>query len=574
MNQVTVRHLNIEELLLLADGELSAGMSQHFDGCVECQARLGGILGDLTTISSTLTSAHAIDIDANSSWVRLEQAISHAALLQDLHLSPEELLLLIDGDLNAARGEHAKRCFGCNSAKAQVQKLLWDVESDLRILTPNEPVERRMAAEQALKQHLYSAERKVVAFRTRQVWRYAAAATLLVSALAGGLRWNQSSVVEQSAVAEATPLTATLLATEEATITPEITLATFVIEAQQPAIEGTAGLPERFEWTATRLSTEAQEEPVVDVLPTMQFARILTPRLNFAFGSLPVISEPVRETAATEEFTPEVLSEEAYLAVLEARRWQLEAGLWRENVHPLWRDGRLAFAGSVESTRARANYVAAMEQRANGRLVTFDLSIRPKAFANGNLSDKDSGMIGGLVRTALLEHYRDAARRSFRSTEIPGLDGEIARYISEIFSNQNDLIGHAYQLDQLLNHSPSTSDTAGRESLGLVAELVRFHVNGAEKREAAIYSHLSEALPRRYWRYQGESETIPKSEDLRQESKALLHDVLGLERTLTTVFTASQQTLAFDSNGSSSGELLRRIHERLNRIKDLTRSAL
>ncbi len=130
-------------------------------------------------------------------------------------------------------------------------------------------------------------------------------------------------------------------------------------------------------------------------------------------------------------------------------------------------------------------------------------------------------------------------------------------------------------MDQLLNHSPESRVAGNSAAKTLVAGLIRFHVEGMGRGEAAIYDSLSEALPRRYWRYQGErDESLAGSDGLRAESSGLLQDVLGLERTLTVVLTGSQQTVAFAEAGTSSGELLRRIHDRLDRIKDLTRSAL
>jgi hypothetical protein len=172
---------------------------------------------------------------------------------------------------------------------------------------------------------------------------------------------------------------------------------------------------------------------------------------------------------------------------------------------------------------------------------------------------------GGLVRTALVEHYRDAARRSFQTADAPALDAEVARYVSDVFRSQSDLIGHVYELDQLLSAAPVGA---------LASKQVRLHLNGALNSEAVIYDHLSEALPRRYWRYQGEEAADVSANDVRAESNALLHDVLGLERTLTTVLTGSRQTVGMEEASSSSGELLRRIHERLGRIKVLTRSTL
>jgi hypothetical protein len=169
------------------------------------------------------------------------------------------------------------------------------------------------------------------------------------------------------------------------------------------------------------------------------------------------------------------------------------------------------------------------------------------------------------VRTALVEHYRDAARRSFQTADAPALDAEVARYVSDVFRSQSDLIGHVYELDQLLSGAPVGA---------LASKQIRLHLNGALNSEAVIYDHLSEALPRRYWRYQGEEAADVSANDVRAESNALLHDVLGLERTLTTVLTGSRQTVGMEEASSSSGELLRRIHERLGRIKVLTRSTL
>lgn len=563
-----VKHLSTDELLLLADGEASAEQSAHFDGCVECQEQLGALLGELTTISSVLTASIDGAEESARSWGRLEAAMARASASGDLHLTPEELLLLIDGELSPARVEHAQRCAGCASAQSHLQKLLWDVECELRTLTPGESVERRLAAEQALKQYLYADEPKVAEFPARRVVRYAAAAAALLTFAVGGWLWNQPTVAPAPAVvAESAPQAVAAAAIEPA---QEILSRPLVVEAAAAPVT-----PERFVLAAS--STPAA--PRANALPVLTPA--LTPPTAETYAdlgvasALPAVRRP-EEVAVAQTPQPagvEPVPEAAYEALLEARHWQLNAGLWREDVRPVWREGGIAFVGSVESANARDRYVEAMRRQAEGQSLAFDLTVRPGSRDDGGepYAGGDAAA-GGLVRTALVEHYRDAARRSFRSTDLAGLEGEIARYVSDIFRSQSDLVAHAYELDQLLNHAPLT-DGADAKAKKLQGELVRFHVAGAAQGEATIYDHLSEALPRRYWHYQGEDGEAAASDDLRAESGALLQDVLSLERTLTTVFTGSGSTLAADRADSSSGELLRRIHDRLGRIRDLTRSA-
>lgn len=475
-----MRHLSTEELLLLADGELTTGQVEHFGACVECQERLGALQGELTAVSSALSATLPSEDSSAQSWARLEQAMTQAAASNDLHLSPEELLLLIDGELSPLRAGHAGRCTGCGSAHSDVRKLLWDVESELRALVPSEPLERRLAAEQALKQHLYPTAPNVIEFPARRFSRYAAAAVLLISAFAGYQVWNQTPQAEEPAMTAQGILPPT--AVVRASVRPEIESRSLIALDAAPTANPVP--VERFEAIAPVSMVEPAAQAIEAIAPAMQLARFETPASSFAFGRLPTVSapsqtEPVRQLAEP-EFVPTAT--------------------------------------------------------------------------------------GGLVRTALVEHYRDAARRSFQTADAPALDAEIARYVSDVFRSQSDLIGHVYELEQLLSVAPADE---------LQAKQVRLHLKGALNSEAVIYDHLSEALPRRYWRYQGEEGAEDVStNDLRAESKALLHDVLGLERTLTTVLTGSSQTVGIEEANSSSGELLRRIHERLSRIKDLTRSAL
>lgn len=462
------------------------GQAEHFDACVECQERLGALQGELTTVSSALSATLQTDDSSAQSWVRLERAMSEAAAARDLHLSPEELLLLVDGELAPLRADHAGRCSGCGLAHNDVRRLLWDVESELRALTPSEPLERRLAAEQALKLHLYPVTPNVIEFPVRRWTRYAAAAVLLASALGGYRLWNEAPPVEERvATARAARTSLPQVAAARTDVRPEMEPQALI--AVTPEQTTTAPAPvERFEAVAAAMAAEPVDRAIDAAAPAMLLALVDTSPLSMDFAPLPTVAAPIQAEPAP------------------------------------------------------------VQQRA----------AQPEIVASA---------VGGLVRTALVEHYRDAARRSFQTADESALDAEIARYVSDVFRSQSDLIGHVYELDQLLNAAPASE---------LAAEQLRVHLKGALSSEAVIYNHLSEALPRRYWRYQGEEQGIASTDDLRAESKALLQDVLGLERTLTTVLTGSSRTVSIEEANASSGELLRRIHERLSRIKDLSRWAL
>jgi hypothetical protein len=336
-----------------------------------------------------------------------------------------------------------------------------------------------LAAEQALRQHLYPVAPTVIEFPARRLTRYAAAAAMLISAFAGYQFWSQAPQAEQPVIAAQAVLPQA--ASSRTEVRPEVEPQTLIALDATPTA---APAPiERFEAVATVAAALPLEQAIDADAPAIQLASLEPSARSFDFGRLPTVSAPRQAEPPRPVIQPELVP----------------------------------------------------------------------------------SVLGGLVRTALVEHYRDAARRSFQTADAPALDAEIARYVSDVFRSQSDLIGHVYELDQLLNAAPAGA---------VQAKQVREHLRGALSSEAVIYDHLSEALPRRYWRYQGEEGADVSTNDLRAESKALLHDVLGLERTLTTVLTGSRQTVGIEEAHSSSGELLRRIHERLSRIKDLTRSAL
>ena len=68
----------------------------------------------------------------------------------------------------------------------------------------------------------------------------------------------------------------------------------------------------------------------------------------------------------------------------------------------------------------------------------MDLAISvlaPRSAASGIAATAGVGRsrsAGGLVRASLLEHYQDAARRSFQEPDRSLLESELERYVSEI----------------------------------------------------------------------------------------------------------------------------------------------
>src|SRR5690606_18524437 len=121
-----------------------------------------------------------------------------------------------------------------------------------------------------------------------------------------------------------------------AALEPEIISADLVVAdpERSVAVPAIASSPARFEMAVWQPDHAPAVEALVAAAPaTMRFLTAETPRLNFA--ALPTMSPP----AAIAPAVPEVLSADAYLAVLEARQWQRKAGLWREDVVPAWRDG-------------------------------------------------------------------------------------------------------------------------------------------------------------------------------------------------------------------------------------------
>ena len=242
--------------------------------------------------------------------------------------------------------------------------------------------------------------------------------------------------------------------------------------------------------------------------------------------------------------------------------------MWREDVTPTWTDEGVVFTGTVENEQVRGDVASAIRSVDKAGRLPIDLRVRAAAtsvVASGVPNAIGHGVPGGVVRTSLLEHYGDAARRSFASTELSALEGELDRFVNDVFENQSNLLAHAYKLKELTSAVPSDLI----EDLGPSSRfrnLTAVHVNAVRRHQARIYDLLSEVLPRKYWTYRAKDENV-SSGDLQVEAAALLEDALELDANLTAMLSTPQQLLDAENTDVSCGEALSRIRTRLDRIK-------
>jgi hypothetical protein len=184
------------------------------------------------------------------------------------------------------------------------------------------------------------------------------------------------------------------------------------------------------------------------------------------------------------------------------------------------------------------------------------------------ISADDRRSTGGVVRNSLLSHFSDAARRSFQSPQPSMLEAELDRYVTEVFRGQSRLRSHAYALKSLLEplsrEQIAALDPAARKQF---SELVRLHMKALSEDEAQIYDRLSEGLPRRFWTYRASGHDLNTASDWREESAALMRDVLQLDSTLTALLSAPQTFVDVSDSHLSCGELLYRIRNRVGRLR-------
>ena len=497
------------------------------------------------------------------------------------HLSTEELLLRCEGELGFERAAHLDECEACRTALVELVELLGEAEQELRGTVPSDTAAQRAAAWDSIEQRIGKPV-TVVAFPVRWVVAYAVAAVLGFAVFSGITEmdlFGPSPVSDPVTISEA-PLF------EPPALAPS---APAPIQQEQDPVE--SAVAAETEQAETVVAVPAMSAPVIAEEKTFEryVAEPSVPGLNpdvavLSFSEAPQIAA-ARPTMAPLLFltaarfieapiVESTVSEQPPLTLAAAKEviegyWILHrAKVWREDIVPTWSNDGLVFVGTVENEQIRDEVVAAVRSAEKDREVPLELRLRPaspNAARSPASTSWERGVSGGVVRTALLAHYSDVARRSFVSTEPSELEGELDRFMNSVFENQSNLLAHLYELNALVSAVPEELVLDVAPSSRFV-ELAVTHANAARQHQARIYDLLSEVLPRKYWSYKAKDGDVP-FKGFQGEAKALLQDALELDANLTTLLSTPQHLLDAGDANVSCGEALSRIRTRLSRIK-------
>ena len=504
------------------------------------------------------------------------------------HLTTEELLRHFDGELIPQRAEHIDRCAFCQEAMVGLQSLLYEVELELKRTVPAEPAALREASLERLRGSMRPLP-PIVGFPQWRQPAYGIAATILMAALGGYMALNSPPVaVEQAGdqdQASETRLSADLARVPAAPAARSATASDENLTAPMPAVafpvttETVPLPPERFAFSFTTTTSPAppvaldHEAPMLEIAwsgPTNRLVPLMDPAASISLPLAPAALEsfePTRPVPATVETASTVVDGHWLLA---------KAGVWREDLRPEPRNGRLTFVGTVEDETSRRRVVDALSRTAGETDIAFDVRSRRddrsattepsvRLASAARPSDRPSG---GGVRTSLLSHFSDAAHRSFQTPEPSLLEAELDRYVSGIFRGQSRLLSHAYALNSVLSSVESNHvEQLAPETKRRLREIIRLHLSALRDEEAALYDRLSEVLPRRYWAYRADKATVHAEAAWLKQGKVLLDDALQLDSTLTSLFGAVPGTIRADQGNYSCGELLSRLRGHITHLK-------
>ena len=503
------------------------------------------------------------------------------------HLTTEELLRHFDGEWIPQRAEHIDRCAFCQDAMVGLQALLYEVELELKRSVPAAPAALREASLERLRGSMRPLP-LVVGFPHWRRPAYGIAATILMAALGGYLAFNSPpSAVQQagnlnpdresglpaelSPVPTAAPVESVTRPSANFPATASAPIPS-VVAAAEPAT------PERFAISFAATTSPAAVAALAEEAPVLEAARNGAPGRLVAFMNPvgPISQPPAPPAPEPFEAAPAPSATvEAASAVVEGHWLLAKAGVWQEDLRPRPRNGRLHFVGTVEDEASRLRVVKALSRAAGETAIAFDLrprdaqhlGTRPANFALA--SPRPSARpSGGIVRTSLLSHFSDAARRSFLTPEPALLEAELDRYVSGIFRGQSRLLAHAYALNRVLSGLEREHvDQLAPETKRRLREVIRLHLSALRDEEAALYDRLSEVLPRRYWAYRADKSSAAGEADWLKEGKALVDDALRLDSTLTSLFAALPGTVRADQENHSCGELLSSIRSHVAHFK-------
>ncbi len=566
-----MRHLSTAELLLYAEGELEQPLlCRHVADCVDCKAKLVDLQETYVLAASELR-ATTPEADPHPEQItRLRRRLAAEAELLTAHLGTEELLLSLENCLPADRQAHLDACSHCRDQAAEIHLQLAEIEWELQgELAFELPAERRTKALAALRERL---AQEVVSRTAASAWQG------LPSLRLPRLRLPHVPAFAPYAAACATLAVAVWLgwdspAAPETPAPPPTSIATTAPAGAMPVPRER---PDRFAWPGPAPSGPAPVELLAigtaPALETAWTAPPLHPALAPPGLDAPPAPPSDRQTLVAQAERPAAASPTSPPPPEAAAPEAAVAGAWLLARTGLWKEG-LSVGGTADAIRLSGS-VATEEDRtrierkllaAASRPLALEIDVRrtgPRPLGPASPASAEQ-VSGGLVRAALLEHYRDAARRSFQIAERSLLESELDRYVSEIFRHNADLLAHAHALDSLARH-PGVESLHHTDSLRQVA---RFHLDGIARREGAIYARLSEALPRRYWAHAGAKRDRTPPAILRVATRKLLSSALALDGALAAMFFGGAETLDARSENLSSADLLREVRLGARQIK-------
>ena len=569
-----MRHLGTEELLLYAAGELDdRALCRHVRDCVDCKASLveaqETFVGAAAVIRASVPAEPAA-LQA-ASLTRLRANIAAETEKIGCCLTAGELLLSSEAQLPVDRAAHLSGCSKCQREAANMSILLADIEAELRSLIAEEPVEIKVAALAALEKRLAAQTKepapvwknaaKIITFPVAGVREYAAVAAAAAFVVWAGFQAVQEPELPSDRFAASAPAAAVS--------TPEPPAAVRPGSLPQAVEAVAASRVERFELAASSASAPIRE--AVAELVTAPLTSGAAPETALLARAAPALrpyrpSETVSETAVAAA-RPEPILEDAGEAAIEGFWLLARTGLWKRNIRPAGNGESIVFSGSVAGVAERAVIESKLRAAAGGRPLTFNLALRDDVLGSAErvtiLARNAERPAGGMVRNSLLAHYRDAARRSFRSPRATLLEAELERYVSDVLRHDSELLAHVHVVHSVL----SRADTAELGGSNTLSRLIEFHLDGIAAREAAIYAKLSEVLPRRYWTYRAKKAAPKESVEAAEESSELLADALGLDRMLTTIFVSGETALDASGGERSCGERLAGIRSHIARLR-------
>lgn len=578
-----MRHLSPEELLLYANGELAdRGLRRHVAECVDCKSRLVDMQESFVLTAAAIREALPAPAPQPEQFAALRKRLAAEAQLLSLHLSTEDLLLSIENSLSPELEAHLATCAQCQARAADLHVQLASIEYELSRESAFElPLDHKAAALATLRGRLEQEVESQRSANTR-IWQWMPqirpfqipaltpyAAAFAGVCLAAWLGWNAIGTPEPPAPVATAQLVETAL--------PPTILTAEAPQAVELEVAAQATPPERFQWVAAgprqaapasiqALAASTAPDVSAGTVPS-HLAVVALPRSDDLPDPLappptvlavaaPEASSTVPTAVRTD---PEVLAEGSWMLI--------KAGLWKASLEARGTAHSIRFAGTVASERERARAEKALLAIADGRPIEFDIAVRGARVPADAVRASRTRSLGTTVRNALLQHYRDAARRSFQPLDRSMLENELDLYVSDVMRHDADLLAHVHALHNLLSRS-GIAQVRNTDSFRRAA---RYHLDGIARHEASIHGQLSEALPRRYWAYRGPRVTHGNNSDLPAAGTALLQDALALDQALSSLFFGGSDVLDISEGRPSSASLLARLRQRTRQLRSAIR---